>query len=149
APRAGGAWLAGLPGGIAAPLPKGGVLGIPAVAFAKDVVRIIGWRGAWRAYTDRMRPLLTIGQERSLGRLVRTRMGDLVHDRLVAPVTAGVYSANPDDIDVDIAAPGLNAEMSASGSLSGGVANLLGRRAERAAGKAPGSAVEGLAGGMS
>jgi len=142
APEPGGAWLAGFPG--AAPLPKGGLLGIPESPFADDVRRIIGWGGAWRAYLDRLRPPLTIGTERSLGRLVRSRMGDLVVDRLVAPVTSGVYSANPDDIDIEIAAPGLNAALTRMGSLTGAVTYLRGGRTE-----APGSAVQGIDGGMS
>lgn len=149
-PNPAGAWLVGAPGVKAAPLPKGGMLGIPANPFADDVRRIIGWGGAWRAYVDRLRPPLTIGQEHSLGTLVAKRMGTKVRDLLVAPVTAGVYSANPDDVDTEIAAPGLNEALTRTGSLSGGVAQLLAERADRAerAKKAPGSAVEALAGGM-
>ncbi|MCS3843206.1 protoporphyrinogen oxidase [Microbacterium sp. AK031] len=147
-PNPAGAWLVGAPGVDAAPLPQGGILGIPSNPFAEDVRRIIGWGGAWRAYVDRLRPPLTIGKEHSLGRLVSTRMGEKVRDRLVAPVTAGVYSAQPDDVDTEIAAPGLNEAMTRAGSLSGGVAQLLADRADRAK-KAPGSAVEALAGGMS
>ncbi|TXK11727.1 protoporphyrinogen oxidase [Microbacterium wangchenii] len=143
-PRPAGAWVAGLPGGAAAPLPRGGVLGIPDNPWAPEVRRIIGWRGAWRAYLDRLRPPLTIGHQQSLGALVRSRMGARVLDRLVAPVTSGVYSARPDDIDVDLAAPGLNAALTRTGSLSGAVAELRGGRTA-----APGSAVEGLRGGMS
>jgi oxygen-dependent protoporphyrinogen oxidase len=144
APNRAGAWVAGLPGGRAAPLPKGGVLGIPANPFADDVRRVIGWGGAWRAYLDRLLPPLTIGHERSLGRLVRSRLGRPVLDRLVAPVTSGVYSARPDDIDPDIAAPGLNAALTRAGSLTGAVAELAAPRE----GRAPGSAVLGLDGGM-
>jgi oxygen-dependent protoporphyrinogen oxidase len=59
-PAAGGAWLAGIPGIGAAPLPVGGILGIPANPFQDDVRRIIGWSGVWRAYLDRIRPPLTI-----------------------------------------------------------------------------------------
>lgn len=145
APIGGRAWVAGLPGPgeAAAPLPEGGVLGIPDNPFAPDVVRVIGRRAAWRAYTDRLRPVLTIGQERSLGRLVRTRMGEVVLDRLVAPVASGVYSAHPDDIDVELAAPGLNNALTSAGSLMGAVAALRDRRTA-----APGSAVLGIAGGM-
>ncbi|WP_228479778.1 protoporphyrinogen oxidase [Microbacterium abyssi] len=147
-PNPAGAWLVGALGVDAAPLPKGGILGIPANPFADDVRRIIGWGGAWRAYVDRLRPPLTIGQERSLGTLVSKRMGAKVRDLLVAPVTAGVYSADPDDVDTEIAAPGLNEALTRAGSLSGGVAQLLADRADRAK-KAPGSAVEAIAGGMS
>lgn len=145
APAAGGAWLAGIPGTGAAPLPVGGVLGIPSNPFQEDVRRIIGWSGAWRAYLDRVRPPLTIGHQLSLGRLVASRMGPKVRDRLVAPVTTGVYSASPDDVDVDVAAPGLNAALTRVGSLSGAVMAL---RQDGAARKSPGAAVEGLVGGM-
>lgn len=140
---AGGAWVAGVPGVGAAPLPKGGVLGIPANPFADDVRRILGWGGAWRAYLDRLKPVLTIGHEHSLGRLVRSRLGEKALDRLVAPVTTGVYSAHPDDIDPDVAAPGLNAALTRTGSLTGAVADLAGARTS-----APGGAVLGLRGGM-
>lgn len=166
APNAAGAWVAGVPGIGAAPLPKGGILGIPDNPWAPDVRRVIGWAGAWRAYVDRLRPPLTIGHQRSLGALVRSRMGARVLDRLVAPVTSGVYSARPDDIDVDLAAPGLNAALTRTGSLGGAVADLRAARATPSpvdapasdvpvvAGTAPrtpapGGAVEGIAGGMS
>ncbi|MDZ5143810.1 protoporphyrinogen oxidase [Microbacterium testaceum] len=165
-PNPAGAWVAGVPGVGAAPLPKGGVLGIPDNPFAPDVRRVIGWSGSWRAYLDRLRPPLTIGHAHSLGKLVRSRLGARVLERLVAPVTSGVYSARPDDIDVDLAAPGLNAALTRTGSLTGAVADL---RASRAATRpaeapasdvpivsggaakpaAPGGAVEGIAGGMS
>lgn len=146
APEAGRAWLAGIPGVGAAPLPVGGILGIPSNPFQDDVRRVIGWSGAWRAYLDRVRPPLTIGHQLSLGKLVASRMGAKVRDRLVAPVTTGVYSASPEDVDVDVAAPGLNAALTRVGSLSGAVEAL--RDAAQSSAKAPGAAVEGLIGGM-
>lgn len=148
APAAGGAWLAGIPGVGAAPLPVGGILGIPGNPFQEDVRRIVGWSGVWRAYLDRVRPPLTIGHAHSLGKLVSSRMGRKVRDRLVAPVTTGVYSASPEDVDVDVAAPGLNAALSSVGSLSGAVQALREESASRAAQQAPGAAVEGIEGGM-
>ena len=89
-----------------------------------DVRRIIGWRGTWRAYLDRLRPPLTIGQERSLGRLVRTRMGEPVLDRMVAPLSLGAFSIHPDDVDVEIVAPGLNAALTRTGTLAGAVTQV-------------------------
>ncbi len=138
-PNPAGAWLAF--GGSAAPLPKAGILGIPSNPLADDVRRIIGWKGAWRAYMDRVKPVLTIGTERNLGTLVRSRMGRAVLDLLVAPVTNGVYSADPSQLDVARAAPGLNNALTVSGSLSGAVGVL---RENVPAG----SAVGGFAGGM-
>jgi oxygen-dependent protoporphyrinogen oxidase len=120
---AGGAWVAGVPGIGSAPLPKGGILGIPSNPFADDVRRVIGWGGAWRAYLDRVRPNLRIGHATSLGQLVRSRMGGKVLDRLVAPVTSGVYSAAADDIELQEqrkAAPG-----GAVKGLRGGMGRLV------------------------
>ncbi|BDZ64782.1 protoporphyrinogen oxidase [Agromyces mangrovi Wang et al. 2018] len=143
-PNPAGAWLA-LPGDATGPkllpMPKTGVLGIPANPFAEDVRAVIGWSGAWRAYRDRLQPILRIGRATSLGQLVRSRMGDAVLDRLVTPISAGVYSADPDALDVDRVAPGLNQAMTRTGSLQGGVAQLA---AERRAG----GAIRGLRGGM-
>jgi oxygen-dependent protoporphyrinogen oxidase len=134
-----GAWVR--LGNDTVPLPKAGLLGIPSSPLAADVIRAIGWSGALRAYLDRVMPILKIGQERNLGALVRKRMGSKVLDRLVAPVATGVYSAEPDELDVAVVAPGLNQAITRAGSLSGGVATL------RSAAKA-GSAVGGLVGGL-
>jgi oxygen-dependent protoporphyrinogen oxidase len=143
-PNPAGAWLVWPgPGGKpdAAPLPRTGVLGIPANPLGDDVRRIIGWGGATRAYADRLMPILRIGRARSLGRLVRSRMGAAVLERLVTPISAGVYSTDPNLLDLDVVAPGLNEAMTRMGSLSGGVGQLV---EERKAG----SAVLGLRGGM-
>ena len=140
-PNAAGAWLQ-LPG-KAVPTPKGGLLGIPSVPLATDVIEAIGWGAALRAYLDRLLPPLKIGQERNLGRLVERRMGRAVLENLVAPVTTGVYSASPDQLDVAVVAPGLNQALTRRGSLSGAVAELRAGGPSKA-----GSAVGGITGGM-
>lgn len=124
------AWI--VAGAAAAPVARDGIAGIPANPWDAAVRRLIGWRGAWRAYLDRLRPPLTIGQERSLGRLVRVRMGERVRDRLVAPLSLGGYGIDPDDVDVEIAAPGLSTALTRTGSLAGGVAQVRGDDAEAA-----------------
>lgn len=116
-------WVAGAHG--VAPLPAEHIAGIPANPFSDRARRILGWGGAWRAYVDRLRPPLTVGKERSLGRLVRTRMGDRVVDRMVAPLAYGIHAIDPDRVDADVAAPGLNAALTRTGSLSGAVGQLL------------------------
>ncbi len=140
-PNPDGAWVAAGKGRFA-PLPKAGILGIPSNPLADDVRAVIGWSGALRAYVDRVRPVLTVGKEHDLGNLVTRRMGRAVRDNLVAPVTMGVYSSDPEALDVAFAAPGLNRALTTAGSLSGAVATM--RAASRA-----GSNVEGLVGGMS
>jgi len=121
-PLPGARWIAGPAG--SAPLPADTILGIPANPWADDVRAVIGWAGAWRAYLDKLRPPLTIGHARSLGALVRTRMGARVADRLVAPLAHGIYGILPDRVDVDRAVPGLNSALTRTGSLAGAVAQL-------------------------
>ena len=140
-PNPAGAWLQ-LPG-RAVPTPKGGMLGIPSSPLAKDVIAAIGWGGALRAYLDRLLPPVKIGQEHNLGRLVEKRMGRAVLENLVAPVTTGVYSAAPDQLDVAVVAPGLNPALTRTGSLSGAVMELRSGGPSKA-----GSAVGGIRGGM-
>lgn len=143
-PNPAGAWLVlpdGSAGSRAVPLPKTGILGIPSSPLADDVRAVVGTGGAIRAYADRVMPILKIGKETNLGALVRKRMGAKVLDLLVKPIASGVYSADPDELEVEAVAPGLNAAMTRAGSLSGGVAELTEARTS-------GGAVLGLRGGM-
>lgn len=139
-PAANGSWLH-LSGGRTVPSPKAGVLGIPSVPLAADVTAAIGGAGAARAYLDRLMPVLKIGREHSLAELVEKRMGRRVLEDLVAPVVSGVYSTRPENIDIDVAQPGLNGAITRLGSLSGAVAELR----ENAP---AGAAARGIRGGM-
>lgn len=139
-PAAGGAWLQPR-SGPAVPLPKASMLGIPARPLARDVVRIVGLGGALRAQFDALLSGSVGSQERTLGALVRKRMGDKVLERLVAPVAGGIHSAHPDTLDTDVVAPRLRATMLAGGSLAKAVLTL---RASAPAG----SAVQGIFGGL-
>ncbi|MCH6231698.1 FAD-dependent oxidoreductase [Microbacterium sp. CFH 31415] len=136
-------WIAGLgrSGAAAASLPAESVLGIPANPWSEEVRPFIGLNGAWRAYLDRLRPPLTIGKERNLDRLVRTRMGDAVVDRMVAPLSVGRFGITPSRVDVAAAAPGLSSALTRTGSLGGAVADLLVDRAS-------GPRLKSLEGGM-
>ncbi|MFF0942991.1 protoporphyrinogen oxidase [Kocuria sp. CPCC 205300] len=138
-PHRAGSWLF-LPEG-AVPAPDSGILGIPADPSAPRLRTALGRAGATRAGLDRRLPAFVGLTERSLGGLVRARMGARVLERLVAPFTTGVHSAHPDDLDVDAVAPGLRQALREHGSL-GAAAGAL-RRAAPA-----GSNVAGLRGGM-
>ncbi|MFF3601774.1 protoporphyrinogen/coproporphyrinogen oxidase [Kitasatospora indigofera] len=144
-PNPAGAWLRLPPltgtDAITVPMPKLSLLGIPSSPLADDVRAAIGWKNSIRAYSDRLRPVLTIGTEKNFGKLVEQRMGKAVLDRLVSPISSGVYSADAHDLEVDVVAPGLNAALTRAGSLSGAVALLKGDAK-------PGAGVRGIRGGM-
>jgi len=124
------------------PLPRTGLLGVPAYPLAPDVRRTLGTPGALRAALDLVLPARVGAGATTLGGLVRARMGDAVVARLVHPVVGGVHAADPDDVAVDAAAPGLrDARDAAGGSLARAVRRM------RAAAPA-GTAVEGVAGGV-
>lgn len=140
APSGSPAWLHRADGSSIA-LPATSLLGIPAVPLAADVIAAIGMRAALRAQLD----TLLIGQvgmrARTLGELVRRRMGRGVLDGLVAPVVRGVHSADPDDLELDRVAPGLRAAFRSATNLGGAVRSLR----ERAP---AGSQVLGIRGGV-
>ena len=145
-PHPGGAWLQlGGPdlAQSAQRMPQTGLLGIPADPRSEEIVKAIGRVGVARAALDRVLPVAPLlrKDKLSLGEVVRTRMGDAVLKRLVAPVAGGVYSADPDVLDVDSVAPGLRKAMAEHGSLSAAVGAM--RKAAPA-----GSTVASLRGGM-
>lgn len=135
-----GAWVRHAAG--TAPLPRATLLGIPSRPFAADVRRVLGTVGSARASIDRLLPAGIASGQGTLGGLVGARMGRTVVDRLVEPVAGGVYSTDPDELDVDAVQPRLRQALRDNGSLAGAVSGL------RASAARPGSAVGGLAGGM-
>jgi len=139
-PSAGGAWLKPARGNPL-PLPRTSFLGIPGNPLAGDVIRVIGHAGAARAYLDSLLPGDIGLRERTLGGLVRRRMGSVVLEKLVAPIVSGIHSSHPDDLDVDRVAPDLRSALLTHGSLARAVRSL--REASPA-----GSAVSGVVGGM-
>ncbi len=137
-PSGAGAW--GYAAGHAYPLPRAGVLGIPADPWSRDVRRAVGLGGSLRASLDRVLPR-RFTDLRTLETFARSRMGARVTERLVAPVASGVHSAPLDRLDVDAVAPGLREAFEREGSLARAVASM------RALAPA-GSAVRGIDGGM-
>lgn len=139
-PRLAPAWLVGADG-TAVALPATSILGIPADPMAADVVAVLGEDAARRAAQDSELPADVGAGARTLGELVRARMGDGVVEALVAPVVRGVHSVSPDELVLDAASPALRAELARTGSLMAAVRRL---RADAPAG----SQVAGISGGM-
>ena len=125
------------------PMPASALLGIPSQLRGEDLRALIGRAAAVRASADLVAPMPKkwATEPLSVGEVVRQRMGGAVLEQLVAPVVAGVYSTDPNQVDIDAAAPGLRQAMLETGSLARAVARL---QADAPAG----SRVAGLDGGM-
>ena len=133
------AWLYRPAGAVQ--LPATSLLGVPAAPLAADVVSVVGSATAFRAYLDTLLPGLYGARAKTLGELVRKRMGPRMLDRLVAPVTLGIHSRHPDDLDLDRIAPGLRGALRSEGSLGRAVRSM--RQSAVA-----GAAVMGVRGGI-
>lgn len=101
------------------------VAGIPSNPFSPAVREALGWRGAWKIYFDRVKPVLSIGVETNLGTLVRTRLGVEALNKLVDPNLLSRYGRRADDLAVDQVAFGLGQAMTRGGSLTTGVLELV------------------------
>ena len=139
APASGPAWLYRSTGAVE--LPTTSLLGIPASPLAADVTAVIGGRAAFRGYLDTLLPGTYGARSKTLGELVRKRMGKGMLDKLVAPVTLGVHSRHPNDLDLDRITPGLRGALRSEGSLGRAVRSL--RESAPA-----GTAVMGIEGGI-
>ncbi|MGJ0204142.1 hypothetical protein [Leucobacter sp. gxy201] len=116
-------------------VPEPAVLGIPAVPVSADSLAFLPTGAAFRAYLDRVKPLLTVGKTHELGKLVRSRFGDGLFERLVAPLVRERFGTV--DVEVAIAAPGLNETFSRAGSLSAAVLAYSERHARQETRVAP------------
>lgn len=123
------------------PLPATSLLGIPGIPLAKDVIDVVGTGTALRAYLEVLQPAGRGSRSETLGQLVRARMGAGMLEKLVAPITYGIHSKHPDELQLDRVAPGLRAALATRGSLARAVQSL---RAQSTAG----SAVSGIRGGL-
>lgn len=120
APVAGGAaiWM----NGAAHPMPTGLVLGVPtdpealvgsALLEADDVAAV-------RAELGRTgRP---VTEDRSIGSLIRERLGDRIADRLVQPLLGGINAGVLDRLSLAAVAPQIDAAARSGPSLTGALA---------------------------
>lgn len=111
--------------------PTPAVFGIPAVPMDAQSLAILGGSGATRAALDRIKPVLTIGKVHEIGTLVRSRLGKVALERLVDPFVRDRFGASPDEVEVAVAAPGLNEAVTRAGSLSGAALALADRDVAR------------------
>lgn len=101
------------------PQPELSVWGIPAVPLATDCMNLVGAGTAMRAYLDRLKPVLTIGKQDNLAKLVDSRLGTRARQLLVEPIIFERTGRAASEVDVGFIAPGLNEALTRAGSLSG------------------------------
>lgn len=122
-------------------LPRATVLGIPSRPWARDVRAALGFTGSLRACLDAVIPRTAGSGAGSIGELAQLRMGRRVRSTLVDPIARSVYSTAANELDIDTVAPRLRAELAEHGSLARAAASLT-------SGIKPGSAVNGVVGGL-
>ena len=94
-------------GGEAKPLPRAGVMGIPATS--EPVAHIVSAETAERIDAEGEADAIewAVGGDESVGKLVRQRYGDEVVDRVVSALLGGVYSCSADDLGIRATVPAL------------------------------------------
>lgn len=116
-------------------IPPEVMLGVPAAILPFATTSLLSWRGKARAALEPLLP--RTDPHDSIGRLIRARFGDEVHDRLVDALVGSIYAADTDRSSLR-AVPQLASLADQHRSL------LLGGRAARArAGTAPGGPIFG------
>jgi oxygen-dependent protoporphyrinogen oxidase len=80
-------------------IPEGLLLGLPTgfVGLAKS--SLMSWHGKLRAGTEVLRPRSDISAD-SIGKYVRSRFGNEVHERLVDPLVGSIYAADTDEFSL-------------------------------------------------
>lgn len=116
-------------------IPSEILLGVPAAMLPFATSSLLSWRGKLRAALEPFLP--RTDPQDSIGRLIRARFGDEVHDRLVDALVGSIYAADTDRSS-------LRAIPQLDGLASGHRSLLLGGRTTRSrAGARPGVPIFG------
>ena len=93
--------------GALRPIPEGVVLGVPTGVASLARSGLISPLGLLRAGLDLVLPRRRIDGDRSVGELIRSRMGGEVLELLVDPLLGGINAGDADRLSVDASAPQL------------------------------------------
>jgi oxygen-dependent protoporphyrinogen oxidase len=99
------------------PVPEGFVLMAPHRLAPILTTPILSWRGKLRMLMDLFIPRRDDEAEESLAGFVRRRLGREALDRLVQPLVAGIYTADPNDLSLKATLPQFLAMERDHGSL--------------------------------
>ena len=89
------------------PMPSGTVMGVPGDLRSLAATGLLTGRELSRLPLDAWLPRTEIGEDVSVGRYVRARLGRGVLDRLVEPLLGGVYAGRADQLSLEATLPAL------------------------------------------
>lgn len=118
-------------------VPEGSAFGIPSSPLSTETMQALGGGAAFRAYLDRITPVLKIGKTQFVSDLVAKRVGRSVLDVLVEPQVRYLFGAPSSEVEVSALAPGLNEAETRAGSLTGAALAYADRYRELAGGITP------------
>lgn len=119
------------------PLPPGTLLGVP--TSADGLEGLLSPAGVARVRAEHSLQPLQFDVDRSVGDLLRERVGDEVVDRLVEPLLGGVYAGQADRLSVRATMPALAAQLPHHGTVlaAAAAARDAGARSREAAAGTP------------
>lgn len=118
-------------------VPDGSVFGIPSSPLSVHTMQAVGTGTAFRAYLDRLKPVLTIGKAQYVDTLIVNRLGKRVLDVLVDPPVSHLFGRPSSQVEVAALAPGLNETQTRVGSLTGAALAYADRYDQLAGGTIP------------
>lgn len=120
-------------GGKLSPVPEGFVLMAPGRLIPILTTPILSWRGKLRLFLDLLIPRKTDDDDESLASFVRRRLGKEALDRLVQPLVAGIYTADPAELSLKATLPRfVEMEKRHGGLIRGALAEIRQGQARRA-----------------
>jgi oxygen-dependent protoporphyrinogen oxidase len=111
-------------------VPEGFVLMRPTKLWEVMKSPLLSWRGKIRLAAERFVKKRQSNEDESLASFVRRRLGKEVHDRLVQPLVAGIYTADAEKLSMDATMPQFVTMERQHGSLIGASSHSRGSTAE-------------------
>jgi oxygen-dependent protoporphyrinogen oxidase len=128
------------------PLPSQQLLGIPTDLDDVQLVQLVGDDVLARMRAEP--PFVVVGDDETVGGLVRRQLGDEVTDLVVEPLLGGVYAGRADEIAASMAVPGLLEAAAREGSVVAGARALREASAHGSGEAVPGPVFASVAGGL-
>lgn len=98
-------------------LPPATLFGVPEKLKPLLTSGLISWPGLIRAAADFVRPKLRLGDDPTVGEMLRPRLGPEVFDKLVDPLLGGIYAGRADVLSARSAVPDVAAILKPARSV--------------------------------